>query len=193
MREVTVSRFVDAKPHEMERVLTPETVVACEGSFEVREVTEDADGTLVAAGRAGVELLLHFERHDDGVAYEQVEGPLERLETTITYAPKDHGTRLTARSSVAAAGLPRPTRGVETQGRAEAGAGGTGRDGHRVRPSGVVGPAPSAFATSRSRATTAGLPAVRRRDGVRAVDRVDRVRLLTAALVRCRTFRLVTA
>lgn len=104
MHEVTVSRFVDAKPHEVARVLTPETVVACEGSFEVREVTEDADGTLVAAGRAGVELLLRFERHDDGVAYEQVEGPLERLETTITYAPKDHGTRLTARSSVAAVG-----------------------------------------------------------------------------------------
>lgn len=104
MREVEVSRFVDANPYEVARVLTPETVVACEGSFEVREVTEGPDGTLVAAGKSGVELLLQFEEREDGVAYEQLEGPLEALSTTITYRSKDHGTQLTARSSVAAAG-----------------------------------------------------------------------------------------
>lgn len=104
MREVSVSRFVDAKPFEVERLLTPRTVVECEGSFDVREVTDSPEGTIVAAGKSGVELLLRFEDRDEGVAYEQLEGPLESLRTTITYAPENHGTRLTARSEVAAAG-----------------------------------------------------------------------------------------
>lgn len=105
MREVTVSRFVDANPHEVAAVLTPETVVTCEGSFEVREVRDEGDGeTLVAAGKSGVGLLLRFEAYEDGVAYEQVEGPLEALTTTIRYRAKDHGTQLTATSSVAASG-----------------------------------------------------------------------------------------
>lgn len=105
MREVTVSRFVDAKPFEVAAVLTPERVIACEGSFEVREVRENAGGeTLVAAGKSGVGLVLRFEARDDGVVYEQVEGPLEALSTTISYRAKDHGTQLTATSSVAASG-----------------------------------------------------------------------------------------
>lgn len=104
MREVEVGRFVDATPAVVGERLTPETVVECEGSFEVREVRGESSGTLVAAGRAGVELLFRFERREDGLAYEQVEGPLDTLATTITYAPEDHGTRLTARSSVAVRG-----------------------------------------------------------------------------------------
>jgi hypothetical protein len=104
MREVTVSRFVEASPAVVERRLTPSTVVECEGSFEVREVSEEPEGTLVAAGRAGVELLLRFERREDGLAYDQLEGPLDALDTRIAYAPEDHGTRLTARSSVAVRG-----------------------------------------------------------------------------------------
>lgn len=99
-----MSRFVAAKPLEVARVLTPETVVDCEGSFDVREVRETDDGTFVAAGRAGVELLFRFESREDGLAYEQLEGPLEALSTTVTYAPEDEGTRLTARSTVAVRG-----------------------------------------------------------------------------------------
>jgi hypothetical protein len=104
MREVEVRRFVDARPFEVGAVLTPETVVESEGSFEVREVREEDGVTLVAAGKSGVGLLLRFEEREDGVAYEQVEGPLEALSTTITYRAKNHGTELTARSSVAASG-----------------------------------------------------------------------------------------
>lgn len=104
MREVAVSRFVDASPYEVAKLLTPRTLVECEGSFTVREVTETSEGTLVAAGRSGVEMLLRFEEREDGLAYEQVEGPLESLRTTVSYAAKDHGTRLTARSEVAASG-----------------------------------------------------------------------------------------
>ena len=99
-----MSRFVAAKPPVVARVLTPETVVESEGSFDVREVRETDDGTLVAAGRAGVELLFRFEPREDGLVYEQLEGPLESLTTTVTYAPEDEGTRLTARSTVAVRG-----------------------------------------------------------------------------------------
>jgi hypothetical protein len=104
MREVAVDRFVAAPPAEVARVLTPERLVAAEGSFTVREVREEGDATLVAAGRAGVELLFRFEPTDDGYVYEQVEGPLERLTTTVRYAPEDEGTRLSARSTVAVRG-----------------------------------------------------------------------------------------
>ncbi|MFB6159929.1 MAG: SRPBCC family protein [Haloferacaceae archaeon] len=104
MREVEVDRFVEAAPAVVGDRLTPSTVVECEGSFAVREVSAAEAGTLVAAGRAGVELLLRFERREDGLAYEQVEGPLDALSTTITYAPEDHGTRLTAHSAVGVRG-----------------------------------------------------------------------------------------
>lgn len=99
-----MSRFVRASPVEVERALTPERLVEAEGSFTVREVREDEDGTLVAAGRAGVELLFRFESTEDGLAYTQLEGPLERLATTVSYAPENEGTRLTARSEVAVRG-----------------------------------------------------------------------------------------
>lgn len=99
-----MSRFVAAHPSEVARVLTPETVVAAEGSFDVREVTDSPDGTLVAAGRAGVELLFRFERRESGLAYEQLEGPLDTLRTTVTVTPEDEGSRLTARSAVAVRG-----------------------------------------------------------------------------------------
>ncbi len=105
MREVAVDRFVAAPPAEVARVLTPERLVAAEGSFTVREVRDDGNATLIAAGRAGVELLFRFEPTEDGLAYEQLEGPLERLTTTISYVPENEGTRLSARSTVAVRGL----------------------------------------------------------------------------------------
>lgn len=104
MREVEVSRFVGAHPPEVARLLTPETVIAAEGSFDVREVTSDDDGTLVTAGRAGLELHLRFEERENGLVYDQLKGPLETLRTTITCEPENEGTRLTAHSTVAVGG-----------------------------------------------------------------------------------------
>lgn len=104
MREVEVDRFVPAPPASVERLLSPERLIEAEGSFTVREVSTDGDATLVAAGRAGVELLFRFERLDDGFRYEQLEGPLAELTTRVTYAAEDEGTRLTARSTVAVRG-----------------------------------------------------------------------------------------
>lgn len=110
MREVSVSRFVRARPAELDRALTPETVVDYEGSFVVRDVAEVADGRVVTAGARGLEMELRFEERDGGLYYEQRgdAGPLDEMWTTITYEPKDDGSTVTARSGVSL-GLPFPS------------------------------------------------------------------------------------
>lgn len=100
MREVEVTRFVAASPAEVTRALTPVALVRAEESFDVREVTDADGGTVVTAGRSGVELRLRFETVDGGLAYEQLDGPLSTLRTTVTARPKDEGTELSARSAV---------------------------------------------------------------------------------------------
>lgn len=103
MRTVEVSRFVRAQPAVVERALDPASVVEYEGSFSVFDVEERGAETVVVAGGSGLELTLRFEARDDGLYYEQEEGegqPLETMETTLTYAPRDEGTRVTATSTV---------------------------------------------------------------------------------------------
>ena len=104
MREVEVTRFVAASPREVARVLTPRVVIDAEGSFDVRDVGQVDGGTLVTAARAGLQLQFLFEERDDGLAYEQVEGPLETLRTTISTRAKNEGTELRAVSAVAVGG-----------------------------------------------------------------------------------------
>jgi len=100
MREVSVSRFVQTYPEVVDEALSPETILAAEGSFEVRAV----DGDCVTVGGYGLELVFEFTSREGEIEYDQVRGPLETLRTTITYEPEDEGTRLTAESSVAIGG-----------------------------------------------------------------------------------------
>lgn len=104
MRKVEVTRFVQAPPAAVAPLLSPVGLVDAEGSFEVRGVEETADGTEVTVGAYGLELTFRFTELEDGIAYEQVSGPLRTLETTVTHAPENEGTRLTARSTVAVGG-----------------------------------------------------------------------------------------
>lgn len=126
MREVSASRFVRATPATVERALTPRSLVEYEGSFTVYEVEDTDEGWLVIAGSRGVELALVFELDGEGLTYEQRgDGPLETLETTITYEPKDQGTSVRMRSRVSS-GSPRvahrPRGRLEAPRRAPAGA-----------------------------------------------------------------------
>jgi hypothetical protein len=107
MREVEVSRFVRAPPAALERRLSPATVVESEETFRVREVHDLDDATLVTAAGGGLQLSLRFEPRADGLYYAQEgrEGPFEAMETWLTLAPEDEGSRLTARSRVSL-GLP---------------------------------------------------------------------------------------
>jgi homoserine dehydrogenase len=108
MREARVARFVRATPAIVERALTPAAVVEYEGSFDVRDVTETDDVTLVTVGARGLELQYAFEAREDGLHYVQREGgPLDTLETTLTYTAENEGTRVTMTSTVGA-GLPLP-------------------------------------------------------------------------------------
>lgn len=110
MKVVTVRRFVPARPVELERALDPETIVTFEGSFVPRHVEEREDGWLVVVGSRSLEMELFFEEREDGYAYEQRgdAGPLDEMWTRIEYAPKDHGSTVTARSGVSL-GLPVPS------------------------------------------------------------------------------------
>ena len=103
MREVDVSRFVLAHPRAVRRVLSPEAVVAAEGTFTVGAVEETDDGTVVTAVGPGMSVPLRFESTDDGLRYaaEGDVGPFEHLETHVTVAGESNGSRLTMRSTVA--------------------------------------------------------------------------------------------
>ena len=102
MREVEVSRFLRATVPQIERVLSPASLVEYEGSFTPRETIELDDGTRVIAGASGLEMGLFFEELEDGYRYEQEggAGPFEAMETTITYAPENEGLRVHMRSAV---------------------------------------------------------------------------------------------
>lgn len=110
MREVTVSRFVPRSPPTISRMLTPEAMVAYEGSFEVRDVQRRDDDTLVTVGGGGVEFVLRFEETPDGLRYEQAgeAGPFDAMETHIVVLADEGGSTVTARSSVSL-GLPVPS------------------------------------------------------------------------------------
>ena len=103
MREVEASRFVLAHPRAARRVLSPEAVVAAEGTFAVSAVEETDDGTVVTAVGPGMSVPLRFESTDDGLQYaaEGDVGPFEHLETHVTVADESNGSRLTMRSTVA--------------------------------------------------------------------------------------------
>jgi hypothetical protein len=106
MREVAASRFVGATPAAVGRELTPAALVEYEGSFTVHEVEDTDDGWLVSVGSRGVEFTLAFEAREDGLVYEQRgDGPLETLETTVTYRAENEGTRVRMTSTVSV-GLP---------------------------------------------------------------------------------------
>ena len=103
MREVEASRFVLAHPKAVRRVLSPEAVVAAEGTFTVGAVEETEEGTVVTAVGPGMSVPLRFESTDEGLRYtaEGTVGPFEHLETHVTVADESNGSRLTMRSTVA--------------------------------------------------------------------------------------------
>ncbi|MGZ0747347.1 SRPBCC family protein [Haloparvum sp. AD34] len=125
MREVEASRFVAATPDQLQRRLTPETVIAAEGSFTVRDVREhvdeggdggaesedaseapdapDGDATDVVVGGPGIEFTLRFSELEHGWYYTKIgeAAPIDHLETWLTVEPEDEGSRVTMRSAVA--------------------------------------------------------------------------------------------
>lgn len=110
MREVERTRFVDATPAELERRLSPSTVLEAEGTFTVVETDDTAEGTRVTARGGGMEAVFVFESLEAGLHYRQVgqSGPFEAMETTLSYTARDHGSEVTVHSTVSL-GLPLTT------------------------------------------------------------------------------------
>ncbi|WP_121741347.1 SRPBCC family protein [Natronorubrum halophilum] len=111
MREVTVSRVVDASPVVVSRWLDPPTIVEAEGSFTVETIDERADATIVVVSGPGMQLPLRFEDRDEAMYYTQEgeQGPFSHMETWLEVDDADggNGTRVTIRSSISlAAPLP---------------------------------------------------------------------------------------
>jgi carbon monoxide dehydrogenase subunit G len=107
MREVTVSRFVGATRPAVERALDPATILEAEGTFSVVDTEATDDGTVVTARTTGMEAVFVFSEREDGYQYHQrgESGPFSTMETTLTLASEDEGTRVTMTSDVSL-GLP---------------------------------------------------------------------------------------
>jgi hypothetical protein len=109
MREISVSRRIDATPVEISSRFDPPAIVEAEGSFTVETVYENDDATVVVASGPGMRLPLRFEYRDDTLYYTQEgeQGPFERMETWLEFESLDSATEVTFRSSVSlAAPLP---------------------------------------------------------------------------------------
>lgn len=102
MRTVEVERFIRASPPEIERLLTPETLLDYEGTFTVRDLHETDDGTVVTAGTTGMETEFVFTDLADGIEYRQrgTAGPFRSMETRVHVSPEDEGVRVTMKSTV---------------------------------------------------------------------------------------------
>jgi hypothetical protein len=107
MREISVARFVSATPAELERTVTPPGIVEYEGSFSVREARETGEGWVVVVRGGGMTFQLAFERSEHGFRYEQRNGPLETLVTTIRWRAENDGARATMDSTVSTGVPPR--------------------------------------------------------------------------------------
>ena len=102
MREVAVSRVVDATPAELSEWLDPPTIVRAEGSFDVDAVEDRSDAVVVVASGPGIRLPLRFEDRDGAIYYTQEgeRGPFSQMETRIDLESAPSGTRVAVRSSV---------------------------------------------------------------------------------------------
>lgn len=109
VRTVSVGRFIRARPAEIETHLSPETIIAYEGTFSIADIETDGDSTVISAEARGIDASFRFEPLDRGYRYSQegTEGPFESMETTITYRPKDEGSEVTMESAVALGLRPR--------------------------------------------------------------------------------------
>jgi len=109
MREVERTRFVRIRPRELGALLDPARIVEYEGSFSVDSVTETDAGTRLTVSGPGLAFELRFEPIEEGFYYAQAgeAGPFESMETWLTVAPEDEGSRVSMRSMVSL-GAPLP-------------------------------------------------------------------------------------
>ena len=86
MREVDVTATLDAPRRELEKRLSPRSIVEYAGTFEVESVEERDDVTVVTAGADQLGIVLEFTEIENGYEYSQqgASGPFEEMHTWVT-------------------------------------------------------------------------------------------------------------
>lgn len=99
MREVEVTATLDVPRADVERALTPESIVEYAGTYEIESIEERAGTTVVEATGEEIGITLEFTEHEDGYGYVQRgdEGPFEEMRTRIVVEGDDEA-RVTVRS-----------------------------------------------------------------------------------------------
>ncbi len=105
MKEVEVTAVLDVPRVEVERKLSPESIVEYAGTYTVESVEESDDVTVLTAVGEEIETVLEFRELDDGYVYSQRgdDGPFEEMHTRITVSENVNGnddgkTRVTVTS-----------------------------------------------------------------------------------------------
>ncbi|QDX40311.1 SRPBCC family protein [Salarchaeum sp. JOR-1] len=103
MRTVSASRFVQEPLESVKRSLSPSSLIAYEGTFEVVGVEETESGARVAARMPGVSVSFAVSETADGWVYEQVgdAGPFEEMRTEASVTTVSGGVEVTLSSTVA--------------------------------------------------------------------------------------------
>lgn len=99
MREIEVSGVLDVPRAEVERKLSPESILEYVGTYTVESVDDSGEKTVVRGIGDEIELVAEFTEHEDGYAYVQRgdDGPFEEMRTRITVEGNGE-TRVSIRS-----------------------------------------------------------------------------------------------
>lgn len=106
MKEIEVSAVLDAPRAEVERKLSPRSIVDYAGTYTVQSAEESDGTTILNVAGENVEAVLEFTEFDAGYVYSQrrENGPFEEMHTSIT-VDENGGTRVTVHSEFTFGGL----------------------------------------------------------------------------------------
>ena len=97
VKEVVVTRSLEASRAAVEAVLSPATIVEMAGTYEVESVEDEGDVVAVRGSADELEVVLEFRATDGPFVYRQREGPFQAMYTSLSVAGADPVT-VTARS-----------------------------------------------------------------------------------------------
>jgi hypothetical protein len=99
MREVEVTATFDVPRVEVERKLSPESVIEYAGTYEVESVEYGGEQPVLTATGNDIGTVVEFTEREDGYVYTQVgdHGPFEEMRTQILI-DGSHETRVSVRS-----------------------------------------------------------------------------------------------
>lgn len=88
VKEVVVSRSIDAPRSAVEAVLSPARIIEFAGTYRVQSVDETADGAVVTAETDELETVIEFTGAESGYVYRQVgdQGPFTEMYSSVSLA-----------------------------------------------------------------------------------------------------------